>query len=197
MFGNLSGVQVVCMQGRFHPYEGYSLALCTIPIKIFKIIGVKLVILTNAAGGINQSYKVGDLMVIKDHASYPLLALQHPLVGPHDERFGPRFTPINNIYSKRLRDLLAECGRDLDIGLREGVYLSVGGPTYETVTDSRMIQQTGADCVGMSTTHEAVVACNCGLKVLAFSIITDMVTLEFDHEETSNHDEIVKVKEFK
>lgn len=193
IFGTLSGVPIVCMQGRFHPYEGYSLALCTLPIKIFRIIGVKLVILTNAAGGLNRSYKVGDLMLLKDHMSYPLLSLHHPLVGPHDEKFGPRFTPINNIYQKNLRDLLLQCGKESGIHLHEGVYASVGGPTYETVSDSKMLLNAGMDCVGMSTTHEAVVACHCGLKVLAFSIITDMVPLEFDAEEYSNHDEIVKI----
>ena len=106
IFGNLSSVPTVCMQGRFHPFEGYSPALCTMPIKVFKLLGIKTLIITNAAGGINENYNVGDLMVIKDHMSFPLLSLSHPLVGPNDERFGPRFVPINNIYTKNYRDIL-------------------------------------------------------------------------------------------
>jgi purine-nucleoside phosphorylase len=119
------------MQGRFHPYEGYSSALCSMPIKIFKIMGVKLVILTNAAGGINPEYKVGDLMLLKDHISLPGLALSHPLIGPNDERFGPRFVPLNKIYNKKLRDVFKECSNDLNVKVHEGCYGSIGGPTYE------------------------------------------------------------------
>ena len=106
------------------------------------------VVITNAVGSLNSAYDVGDLMVIKDHISFPLLALSHPLIGPHDDRIGPRFTPVNNVYMKRLRDVFLACGRELDIRLHEGVYGSVGGPTYETVTDARLCRQTGMDCVG-------------------------------------------------
>jgi purine-nucleoside phosphorylase len=193
VFGKISNLNVVCMQGRFHPYEGYSVALCTLPIKIFKLMGVRLLVLTNAAGGLNHSYKRGDLMVIKDHMSLPVLTLQHPLSGPNDERFGPRFTPVNNIYAKKLRDVVLECGRDLNVELREGVYAVVGGPSYETVTDSKFLLGIGADAVGMSTAHEAIVAAHCGIKVVGFSIITDMVSLTYDEELYSEHDEIVKV----
>jgi purine-nucleoside phosphorylase len=184
---------VVCMQGRFHPFEGYSLALCTLPIKLFKLLGCKMLILTNAAGILNRSYNVGDLMVIKDHISLPVLSLQHPLVGPNDERFGPRFPPINQIYGKKYRELFMECAKELSIDVREGVYSSIGGPSYETVSDSRFLIQIGADCVGMSTSHEAMVACYCGLKVLGFSILTDKVPLEFDSEDVSDHNEVIKI----
>lgn len=136
------------MQGRFHPYEGYSLALCTLPIKIFKLIGCKMVILTNAAGGLNRSFEIGDLMLIKDHLSMPLLSLLHPLVGPNDERFGPRFVPITRVYAKNLRDLFKKCGEELNINLQEGVYGTIGGPSYETVTDSLFCLKNGMDCVG-------------------------------------------------
>jgi purine-nucleoside phosphorylase len=142
---------------------------------------------------LNRSYQVGDLMVLKDHASFPMLSLSHPLIGPHDERFGPRFTAVNNIYKKELRQLFLQCGQELNIKLHEGVYGTVGGPTFETVTDARMFLNAGWDCVGMSTTHEAVVAYNCGLKVLAFSIVTDRVAVEYDLEEYPHHEEIVKV----
>lgn len=193
IFGEISGLPVVCMQGRFHPYEGYSLALCTLPIRIFKLLGCKAIILTNACGGINESYKIGDLMIIKDHLSFPMLSLQHPLVGPNDDRFGPRFLPVNNIYCKELRDALKQTSAELNLEMREGVYGSIGGPTYETVSDIRYMKLLGMDVVGMSTTHEAVVALHCGLKVLAFSIITDMAISEFDSTGTTNHEEIVKV----
>jgi purine-nucleoside phosphorylase len=126
VFGEISNVPVVAMQGRFHPYEGYTTAVCTLPIKVFKLLGVKIVILTNAAGGVNPAYKVGDLMILKDHISYPSLALQHPLVGPNDERFGPRFMPINKIYTKPLRDLFRQVAEQADIQVQEGVYSVIG-----------------------------------------------------------------------
>ena len=108
------------MQGRFHPYEGYCAAICTMPIKVFKLLGVKLMILTNAAGGLNRNYNVGDLMVIKDHLSYPLLTLNHPLVGQNDTRFGPRFLPINLLYDKDMRELLKKVSNETNVCLHEG-----------------------------------------------------------------------------
>ncbi len=129
--------------------KGYSLALCTLPIKVFKLLGIQMIIITNAAGGINTTYNVGDLMVIKDHMSFPLLSLSHPLIGPNDERFGPRFVPINNIYAKKYRKVFIDCGKELNIDLHEGVYGTVGGPSYETVTDSRFCKTAGMDCVGL------------------------------------------------
>lgn len=107
-----------------------------------------MVILTNAAGGLNRSYEVGDLMLIKDHLSLPILSLQHPLVGPNDERFGPRFVPITRVYAKNLRDTFLECGAELNISLKQGVYGTIGGPSYETVTDSLFCLNSGMDCVG-------------------------------------------------
>lgn len=170
------------------------MALCTLPIKICKLLGIKAVVLTNAAGGLNPSFKVGDLMLVKDHVSIPLLSLQHPLVGPNDERFGgPRFTPVNNIYNLAWRNLFKQCAQELNMEIREGVYSSVGGPSYETVTDCKFLLQVGADTVGMSTAHEATVAAYLGLKLLGLSIVTDMVSLEYDEELYSNHEEIVQV----
>lgn len=196
-FGNLSSVPVICMQGRFHPYEGYSTALCTLPIKVFKLLGVKLVIITNAAGGLDPSLNIGDLMLIKDHFSLPLLSMQNPLVGHNDERFGPRFVPVSNIYDKKCRTLMQNCAKELNINLKEGIYGTISGPSYETVTDSLFYLKNGATCVGMSTSHEATVACYCGIKVVAFSIITDKVALEYDAEDGSDHNEIVKIAKLK
>jgi purine-nucleoside phosphorylase len=197
VFGHLSNVPVVCMQGRFHPYEGYAMALCTMPIRIFKLLGCKAIILTNAAGGVNRSFKMGDIMLLKDHYSFPMLSLKHPLIGPNEDRFGPRFLAINNMYCRKLRDTFKNVASDLNIDVKEGVYGSVGGPTYETITDYRMCQLLQIDTVGMSTTHEAVVALHSGLKVLAFSIVTDMLPTEFDSDETTEHSEIVKVAKMK
>jgi len=193
IFGELNGVQVICMQGRFHPFEGYSVALCSMPVKIFKLLGVKLVILTNAAGGINTDYKTGDLMLLKDHVSLPILTLEHPLVGPNDPRFGPRFFPINNIYNKKLRDLFKQVAKDCDISIQEGVYSSIGGPTYETVSDLKLLKLMNVDAVGMSTIHEAIVAGYCGMQVLALSVITDMVDYDFDSKYEPDHLEICKI----
>jgi purine-nucleoside phosphorylase len=136
------------MQGRFHPYEGYSQALCSMPIKIFKLLGCKMVVLTNAAGGLNESYRVGDFMLIKDHVSLPLVSLCNPLIGPNDERFGPRFLPVNNIYNKPLRDMFKQTATELSIQVHEGVYGTIGGPTYETVTDGHFCKLIGMDVVG-------------------------------------------------
>lgn len=196
VFGHLNGMSIVCMQGRFHPYEGYSLALCSLPIKIFKLLGCKLVVLTNASGGLNPAYNVGDLVVIKDHFSLPVLNLQHPLIGSNDERFGPRFVAINNVYDKKLRDSLLECATETKIGLHEGVYGTIGGPSYETVTDGLfLLNAAKCDCVGMSTAHEAIVAAYCGLKVVAVSMVTDRVALKYDSadDQGPDHAEIVKV----
>ena len=120
------------MQGRFHPYEGYSVALCSMPCKLFKLLGIKAVILTNAAGGVNKSYNVGDYMLIKDHFSLPILSLHHPLIGPNDSRYGPRFFPINNLYCKSIRDQFKQVATELNIHMHEGIYSSIGGPTYES-----------------------------------------------------------------
>ena len=126
MFGFLNETAVVCMQGRFHAYEGYSNSLCTMPIKVFKLLGVESVILTCAAGGINPSFEVGDIMVIKDHIAPLLWTLQNPLVGPNDERFGPRFPAANKIYTKTYRDIFHKISNDRKISIKNGVYSSLG-----------------------------------------------------------------------
>lgn len=136
------------MQGRFHSYEGYTLALCCLPVKIFKLLGCRLLIATNAAGALNKSYQVGDLMVIKDHFSTPMLTMQHPLIGTNDERFGNRFVPANKVYDRDLRELFVEAAKKLDVRVHEGVYAVIGGPAYESVTDARFLLNQGCDCSG-------------------------------------------------
>ncbi|CAF1071335.1 unnamed protein product [Brachionus calyciflorus] len=191
IFGKLNDVPVVCMQGRFHAYEGYSNALCTMPMKVFKLLGLESVILTCAAGGINQSFEVGDIMLIKDHIAPLLWTLQNPLVGHNDDRFGPRFPAVNRIYTKHYRDLIKEIASEKSLELKDGVYSSLGGPCYETVSELRGLLQLGADAVGMSTAHEALVASYCGLKVLGIALITNKAVIEYDSENYPNHEEVI------
>ena len=197
IFGLLNNVPVVCMQGRFHAYEGYSNALCTMPMKVFKLMGVETVILTCAAGGINRSYEVGDIMMIKDHIAPLLWTLQNPLVGHNDERFGPRFPAVNRIYTRELRSLFKEIAGEKQVELKEGVYSSLGGPCYETVSELRGLLSLGADSVGMSTAHEALVASYCGLNVLAIALITNKAVLDYDSDFYPNHEEVIETANLK
>lgn len=194
VFGTLSGVPTVCMKGRFHAYEGYKLAKCAMPIRVFKLLGVQVVIVTNAAGGVNSSYNVGDVMIIKDHINIPGFAGRNPLKGPNDERWGPRFPPMNKAYDVSLRKLVRKCAGDLHLDfVQEGVYCMFGGPCYETVAEIRMIRTLGGDAVGMSTVHEAIVAQHCGLKVIGLSLITNCCVADWDSTEEANHAEVVEV----
>lgn len=161
-------------------------------MKVFKLLGVEAVVLTCAAGGINQSLKVGDIMLIKDHIAPLLWTLQNPLVGHNDDRFGPRFPAVNRIYTKAYRDLCRKIAEEKNLTLAEGVYSSLGGPCYETVSELRGLLQLGADAVGMSTAHEALVASYCGLKVLAIALITNKAVIEYDSEDFPNHEEVIE-----
>lgn len=193
IFGLLNDVEVVCMQGRFHTYEGYSVSLCTMPMKVFKLLGVESVIITCAAGGINSNFTVGDIMVIKDHVAPLLWTLQNPLVGHNDERFGPRFPATNKIYTKSLRDIFQKVADSQNVEIKTGVHSSLGGPNYETVTELRCLLQLGADSAGMSTTHEALVASYCGMNVLGLALITNKAIMEYDSEDEPNHLEVLEI----
>merc|ERR1712127_992361 len=193
IFGLLNKVPVVCMQGRFHAYEGYSNALCTMPMKVFKLLGIESVILTCAAGGISETFDVGDIMLIKDHIAPLLWTLQNPLVGHNDERFGPRFPATNRIYTRKHRDLFQKIADEQEQLIKIGVYSSLGGPCYETVSELRGLGQLGADAVGMSTAHEALVASYCGLNVLAVALITNKAVIEYDSEDYPNHKEVIDI----
>lgn len=158
------------MQGRFHFYEGYSLTLCAMPIKVMKLIGITNIIITNAAGGINKAYKTGDVMILKDHINLMGFAGNSALYGVNDTRFGPRFFPMSSAYDKNFIRAAKKVGKELNMDeiLHEGVYTCVGGPNYETVADVRMLKIMGVDAVGMSTVHEVVTAKHCGMNVFAF-----------------------------
>lgn len=170
VFGYLNGVPVMCMQGRFHYYEGYPLAKCCMPVRVMKLVGCTHLIATNAAGGLNKSYEVGDIMVLKDHINFMGFAGNNPLQGPNDPRFGPRFPPMNKAYDAKLRQLAKQIGKEMGVEkhLHEGVYTCLGGPNYETVAELRMLSILGVDAVGMSTVHEVVTARHCDLTVFAF-----------------------------
>lgn len=182
------------MQGRFHLYEGYPIWKITLPIRIFKLLGVETVMLTNAAGGLNQDYKVGDVMIIKDHINMPGFAGNNPLSGPNDERFGVRFPCMSDAYDRELQQMAMDVGQELGFGdfLKEGVYCVLGGPSFETIAECRMLHKLGADAVGMSTAHEVIVARHCGMRVFALSLITNQAVMDYDSEEKANHEEVLQ-----
>ncbi|KAL6468094.1 hypothetical protein MHYP_G00237710 [Metynnis hypsauchen] len=194
VFGTLKGKPCVCMRGRFHLYEGYPIQKTTMPIRIFKLMGVETVILTNAAGGLNQDYKVGDVMIIKDHINMPGFAGNNPLCGPNEDRFGTRFPCMSDAYDRKLQQLAQAVGAELGYSdfLREGVYCVLGGPSFETIAECRMLNRLGADAVGMSTVHEVIVARHCGMRVFALSLITNKAVMDYGSEEKANHEEVLQ-----
>ncbi|XP_043953246.1 purine nucleoside phosphorylase 5a [Gambusia affinis] len=194
VFGTMKGRPCVCMQGRFHLYEGYPIQKITLPMRIFKLLGVQTVVITNAAGGLNQDFKVGDIMIIKDHINLPGFAGNNPLVGPNDERFGVRFPCMSDAYNRDLQQLAMEVGQELGYGdfLKEGVYCVLAGPSFETIAECRMLHMLGVDAVGMSTVHEVIVARHCGMRVVALSLITNLAVMDYDSEEKANHEEVLQ-----
>ena len=171
VFGTLGGKKVVCMAGRFHFYEGYSPADVAFPVRVMKLLGVEALLLSNAAGGMNADFKVGDLMILSDHIS--LFAI-NPLLGPNVDELGPRFPDMSEPYSLDLIAKAQAVAKELDIHVHQGVYAGVTGPTFETKAEYKMLHLIGADAVGMSTVQENIVARHMGLPVFALSVITDL-----------------------
>jgi purine-nucleoside phosphorylase len=169
--GTLGGKTVIAMQGRFHRYEGYSLQQVTFPVRVLRALGVETLVVSNACGGLNPFWATGDIMVIADHIN---LLGDSPLIGPNDDRLGPRFPDLSAPYDARLRALVSEVAVERRIALREGVYVAVAGPNLETPAECRYLRTIGADVVGMSTVPEVLVAIHAGMRVLGLSIITDM-----------------------
>lgn len=194
IFGKLEGHEVVCMQGRFHFYEGYSIHTTTLPIRVFRLIGADTLIVTNAAGGLNEAYHVGDVMIMKDHINFAGMAGQNALIGANDTRFGPRFPPMNKAYDRSLQQLARDTAHELgmDSFVRSGVYVFLAGPSYETPSEARFLRIIGADAVGMSTAGEVVVAIHCGFKVLGISLITNNVVMDLESTAEANHAEVVE-----
>lgn len=185
--GTLHGKRVVMMQGRFHYYEGYGMKDVTLPVRVMQKIGVKTLIVTNAAGGVNLGYHPGELMVIGDMFS---MTAQNPLIGPNLDVFGPRFPDMSCAFDKELRALAHECANEQGFALREGVYAQMTGPTYETPAEIRMLRTLGADAVGMSTVPEVIVARHGGMRVLGISCITNMAAGILD--QPLNHAEVTE-----
>lgn len=187
VFGTIGGKQVVFMQGRFHFYEGYGMAEVVFPIWVFKALGVKKLIVTNAAGGVNTSFKPGDLMLVKDHINY---TNNNPLIGPNIEEFGPRFPDMSQAYSEEMADIVRACAKAAGIKLQEGTYIFLTGPSYETPAEIRACRILGADAVGMSTVPEVVTANHCGIMTTGISCITNMAAGILD--QPLNHKEVME-----
>lgn len=185
--GELEGKKVLAMQGRFHFYEGYDIKEVTFPIRVIKAIGIKLLIVTNAAGGTNKNFEPGDLMVIKDHINF---AGVNPLMGKNYDELGPRFLDMTKAYDRELIELAKKTGKDMGLKLKDGVYMWFLGPTYETPAEIKMATILGADAVGMSTVPEVIVANHSGIKVLGISCITNMAAGILD--KPLNHDEVIE-----
>lgn len=186
IFGRLNDVEVVVLNGRFHYYEGYSMDVVTYPEHVFCGIGIKTIILSNAAGGMNPSFKVGDIMIINDHINF---FGTNPLIGRNDDELGPRFPDMSEVYSHRLIALAEEKAVEQSIPIQKGVYIGVTGPCFETPSEYRAYRILGADAVGMSTVPEAIVSHHRGMEIFALSVITDMGGLE--EVEKASHEEVL------
>lgn len=187
VIGKLSGKVVVAMQGRFHFYEGYSMQEVTFPVRVMKLLGVEKLIVTNAAGSVNTNYKPGDLMLITDHINF---SGSNPLIGENLKDFGPRFPDMSESYKKDLREIAKKAASNLNIELKEGVYMMFSGPTYETPAEIKMARTFGADAVGMSTVPETIIANHCGIKTLGISCLTNMAAGILD--QPLNHEEVIE-----
>ena len=188
IFGRVGEKKVLCMSGRFHLYEGYSMAQLSIPMRMFHLLGIKKVILTNAAGAVNPDYCPGDFMLISDHIKLTSLS---PLIGPNIETFGDRFFDVSDMYSSSLRNKALCIAKEMRLSVHEGVYMYFAGPQFETPAEIRMASVLGADAVGMSTIPEALTAAHCKMQVLGISVITNMAAgivpaARLSHEEVAD-----------
>lgn len=186
LFGEIGGKRVVAMAGRFHFYEGYSAAQVVYPIRVMKALGITHLLISNAAGSVNPGHKVGDLMVINDHISF---AIVNPLIGRNHTELGPRFPDMSEPYNKGMVRSIKQIATNLNIGLHEGVYFGVTGPTFETRAEYEVIRRLGADVVGMSTVQEVITAVHAGLQVAAVSVVTDLGIRDEDNMIT--HEEVL------
>lgn len=192
VLGTLGGVPVAALQGRFHLYEGYTAAQVVHPIRVLARLGAEVVIVTNASGGLNPAFHAGDLMLLRDHIGLASMAGLNPLMGPNDPDFGERFPPMTDAYDPALRQLAREVAAERGITLREGVYVMVTGPTYETPAELRYLRQIGADAVGMSSVPEVIAARHMGRRVLAISCVTNLALVsEAGEAEKPDHLQVV------
>ena len=180
------------MQGRFHSYEGYEMQQVTLPVRVMARLGIRTLILTNAAGGLNPGFKVGDLMLISDAINLPGMAGANPLRGPNIDAFGTRFPAVNRVYTARLRALARAVAAEAGLAVHEGTYVMLAGPNFESAAEIRMLRGWGGDAVGMSTVPEALVAHHAGLEVLAISTITNVTVAETDAAGEPTHEEVIE-----
>ena len=187
VFGTIGSKKVVAMQGRFHYYEGYDMQEVTFPVRVMKYLGVEKLVVSNASGGVNPDYKVGSIVIIKDHIN---MMPEHPLRGKNEPKFGPRFVNMSEPYSRKMIRAAKEIAYELEIEIKDGVYLGLQGPTFETLAEYRMVKALGGDCVGMSTVPEVIVARHMDLETFGISVITDMGDEE--SIDTITHDEVLE-----
>jgi purine-nucleoside phosphorylase len=188
VFGRLEGQPVVAMQGRFHYYEGYSMQEVTYPVRVMKALGVQMLLVTNACGGLNPSFQPGNLMIIRDHLN---LTGSNPLIGPNEPSLGPRFPDMSRAYAPDLAELAKQTAAALGIEVREGVYAGISGPNYMTPAELKMLRLLGADAVGMSTVPEVIVASHAGLQMIGIACVTDMAIAET--LEPLTHEQVIEV----
>jgi len=193
LLGRLEGVAVLVMQGRAHYYEGYSMAQLTLPVRVMQVLGIETLMLTNAAGGINKSFKAGDLMLLNDHLGPLMMMGPNPLRGPNDDSLGPRFPDMSRAYDRELRQMAREVAKEAGFELHEGVYMNLSGPSFETPAEIRAMRMMGADAVGMSTVPEVVVARHGGMRVMAVSGITNETIDQIDTERETTHEEVLEI----
>ncbi len=192
VLGVLSGQRVMVMQGRQHFYEGYPLWQITLPVRVARLLGAEILIITNAAGGINRHFAVGDVMAIIDHINLVGMAGHNPLIGPNVSTFGPRFPEMTRAYDAAMIALAQQAAEEAGISLQQGVYACVAGPSFETPAELRFLRAIGADAVGMSTVHEVIVARHAGMRVLGLSGITNVARLSADEGEPPSHEEVMQ-----
>jgi purine-nucleoside phosphorylase len=195
VFGLLSGIPAACFRGRFHSYEGHDMKTTALPVTVMRCLSIKAVIITNAAGGLNREFNVGDVVCVTDHLALPQLAGKNPLIGPNDDELGPRFPPTSNAYCEELREAALKAANVLgyDKFVRsQGTYAFVSGPMYESKSECRFLRQLGGDCVGMSTIPEVVSAHHCSMKVLCLSLVTNSVIMEGSEGPAASHQEVLE-----
>ena len=188
IFGNIGAKKVVAMRGRFHFYEGWTMEQTVFPVRVMKFLGVENLIVSNASGGVNPAFKVGDIMLITDHIN---LMPFHPLHGKNDERFGPRFVDMHEAYSKKMIAKMERIAQAMNVQVHKGIYLALQGPTFETPAEYKMVKILGADAVGMSTVPEVIVAKHMNMTVFGISVITDLGVEGI--VEAVSHEEVQKV----